>query len=373
MQGVYTKMNLYSKISIVIPAYNEEEGIENTIEELLEEVGDKSEIIIVEDGSTDQTPDITRNLAQKYDNVTSLNFKDKLGKANAVRKGFDHANNEVLVFLDADNSANISSLEELVRPIFEGEAEVSIGSRYLKESNADRDTKRLIQSKLYNKTTSFLLKTGIKDHQCGFKAIKKKEYEEVNKDLDPADWMLDTEIIYYAKKNGYRIKEIPIEWTEDEDNSSLGREAVPEAIKTIYKLKMKSLLGDKFEIINKYAKFGVIGSLGALINTALLFVFTEIGGFHYMMSAVVSIEAAIISMFFLNNKFTFRPLKEGFKQILVGIGKSNVIRSAGIAVQLGMLYGLTEFVGVNYLISNIIGIIVGSLFTFYGEKNHNWT
>jgi dolichol-phosphate mannosyltransferase len=91
-----------------------------------------------------------------------------------------------------------------------------------------------------------------------------------------------------------------------------------------------------------------------------------------MISAVVAVETAIIAMFFLNNRVTFDTAKTGIRQGADGIIRSNLVRSVGAVINIGLLYALTEFAGIYYLVSNIIAITAASVVNFIGEKKFNW-
>lgn len=364
-------MTNYEQTSIVIPAYNEEEVLEQTIEKMIEEVGEKAEIIIVEDGCTDKTPEIAEKLAQKHPQIKHLHFDKRQGKATAIKKAFDHSDREILAFADSDTPTAYKNIPRIIKPIQEENYDIAIGSRHGDNEESERGLLRRIHTTYTNKTISSILKTGINDHQCGFKAIKREKYQEIKPQLKSDKWFLDIELIYFAKQNNYKLKTVPVSYTSDDESSSAGLEIFPEFFKTVYRLK-KTEETSKIHQLEQYLKFGIIGGIGAVVNTIFLYAFTEQLGIHYMISGALSIEAAIITMFFLNNKFTFRPLKKGFKQIINGLIRSNIIRSIGIIVQLAILYILTEYAGIMYIISNLIGILIAAIFTFYGEKNHNW-
>jgi len=363
-------MSLYEKVSIIVPAYNEEDVLVETIEKMLGEIGEEAELIIVEDGCTDQTPKIAAQLAEKYSQIKHIHFDERQGKATAIKKAFEQAKGEILAFADSDTPSAHENIPKIIEPIKNEDYDIVIGSRHGKNSESQRGLLRKIHTTYTNKTISTILGTGVKDHQCGFKAIKREKYEEIKPELKSDKWFLDIELIYHAKSNGYKLKSVPVKYTSDDESSSAGLEIFPEFFKTIYQLKKSE--GKQIKRLEQYFKFGVIGVVGAIINTILLYAFTEYLGMYYMLSAFLSIEAAIISMFFLNNKFTFKPLKKGFEQIIKGLIRSNIIRSVGIIVQLGILYSLTEYFGINYLVSNLAGILIGGIFTFYGEKYHNW-
>ncbi len=368
-----------STVSIILPAYNEEDVLQPTITTIRDWTDaqsslahDRIEIIIVEDGCTDNTPEISAELAKTYDNVHHLHFNERQGKGRAIMHGFDAATNDILCFMDVDTATDLDGLNDLLQPLAADTADITIGSRYTDESDADRDTARDLMSRTYNGLVRTVLGTGISDHQCGFKALSRTVYTAINDDISAEGWFWDTELLFAAQQHGFRVQEVPITWEADDDSAVSIPSVAAELFSGILRLKGEQRLGDQYETVKKYVLFAVIGGIGAVIHTGLLYAFTEYAGVHYMLSAVIGIEASIIAMFFLNNRFTFASVKSGTHQVIDGLIRSNVVRSLGIGVQLALLYGMTEFFNIYYILSNIVAIFIGSIFNFFGEKWFNW-
>ncbi|MDI6810115.1 MAG: GtrA family protein [archaeon] len=120
-------------------------------------------------------------------------------------------------------------------------------------------------------------------------------------------------------------------------------------------------------------KFSIVGVIGAGINTGFLWVLTDVAGLFYLFSAVVAIEIAILMQFLMNDRWTFKETKtKHIGQFITRIFKSNVWRSGGLAVNVGVLYLLTEYMGVYYLLSNIVGIICAFLLNYILESRFTW-
>lgn len=120
-------------------------------------------------------------------------------------------------------------------------------------------------------------------------------------------------------------------------------------------------------------KFSIVGVIGAGINTGFLWVLTDVAGLFYLFSAVVAIEIAILMQFLMNDRWTFKETKtQHIGQFIRRIFKSNVWRSGGLAVNVGVLYLLTEYMGVYYLLSNIVGIICAFLLNYILESRLTW-
>jgi dolichol-phosphate mannosyltransferase len=120
-------------------------------------------------------------------------------------------------------------------------------------------------------------------------------------------------------------------------------------------------------------KFSVVGVIGAGINTWFLWLFTDVAGLYYLYSAVIAVEIAIILQFLMNDRWTFKEQKTmHIEQFTRRIIKSNIWRSGGLAVNIGVLYFLTEYAGVYYLLSNIAGIVCAFLLNYLFESRLTW-
>ena len=204
-------------ISIVFPAYNEAERIEKAIKEtekFLKKINYDYEIIVAEDGSTDGTDKIVQELVN--DKIRLFHSDVRLGRGKALMNAFEKAKGEIVVSMDVDLATNIKHLKELIEAIENG-YDIAIGSRLIEGSKAKRSFERLLYSKVYNFLVRALLKSKIKDHQCGFKAFKKDIVVKLGKEAKDNHWFWDTEILVLAQRKGYKIKEIPVEWTEGKD------------------------------------------------------------------------------------------------------------------------------------------------------------
>jgi len=133
--------------------------------------------------------------------------------------------------------------------------------------------------------------------------------------------------------------------------------------------RVAALKMDIFRLI----KFSIVGGIGAGINTGFLWVFTDVAGLYYLFSSVIAIEIAILLQFLMNDRWTFKERKtQHVEQFITRIVKSNVWRSGGLAVNIGVLYLLTEYMGVYYLLSNIAGIICAFLLNYIFESRFTW-
>lgn len=209
------------EVSVVLPAYNEagtlEETVEQTVAELEEFLAPGTfEVLIAEDGCTDDTPSIAARLAESDDRIQHIHSTTRLGRGLALERAFREANGEVLVYFDTDLATDLDHLEELVSRIQSG-ADVATGSRWIEGHEADRPRKRGIPSRVYNQLVRVLLRSAVRDHQCGFKAFDREALFELLPDIRDDHWFWDTEILVRAQRRGYEVAEFPVDWTAQGD------------------------------------------------------------------------------------------------------------------------------------------------------------
>jgi glycosyltransferase AglD len=203
-------------VSVVLPAYNEAKQLETAVTEVsqaLKKADYTYEIVIAEDGSTDGTAELSEQLTQKYTFVKHVHREKRLGRGTALNNAFQHCGGEVLVYMDLDLATDLKSLKPLVDAIIVEGYDVSTGSRMLPESKVERTIRRSISSKSYNFLVRHMLNSKVTDHQCGFKAFDKKAILVLLGEVGATHWFWDTEILVRAQCHGFRVKEIPVEWT----------------------------------------------------------------------------------------------------------------------------------------------------------------
>jgi len=193
-------------VSVVIPAYNEEKTIGETISKtisLLKSLEIPYEIIVVDDGSTDKT----RGIASNY-NVKILTNGVNKGKGYALQRGFKEAKGEIIITLDADGSHNPEEIPRLMNHLFNG-VDIVLGSRFL-ESNGNNSTSKLnlVGNFMFNMLIFAFTRKLITDSQTGFRAYKKRVLEELQ--LESTGYEIETELTIKGLKNGFILKEEPI-------------------------------------------------------------------------------------------------------------------------------------------------------------------
>ena len=206
--------------SIVIPAYNERDRITSTLERILAYAGRHhwdAEVIVVNDGSRDETAEIVGKFAARNSMVRLLQNPGNRGKGYSVRNGMLHATGEILLFSDADLASPIEEAEKLFAAIAGG-ADIAIGSRWI---NAGLQTQRQpIHRQLMGRTFNILMRLvlglGYKDTQCGFKAFKRSTAQILFQFQKIERWGFDPELLYLARKFGLKVVEVPVAWAHQE-------------------------------------------------------------------------------------------------------------------------------------------------------------
>jgi dolichyl-phosphate beta-glucosyltransferase len=210
-----------SSLSIVIPAYNESERLEPSLDRVLAFVGRQRrdiEVIVVNDGSSDRTADIVRTYAQRSGGIVRLlENPGNRGKGYSVRNGTLHAGGVIILFTDADLSSPIEEATKLIDAIEQG-ADVAIGSRWARsELQTQRQSlARQVLGRVFNLMLRILLRLDFKDTQCGFKAFRRAAARSLFPLQRIEGWGFDPEILFLAQKLGFKVAEVPVLWGHDD-------------------------------------------------------------------------------------------------------------------------------------------------------------
>ena len=212
----YLNENEEIYLSVVIPAFNEEERIEETLSEIelyLKKQDYPYEIIVVDDGSEDNTAKLIRNSTAYNHTVHLLWNEGNKGKGYSVKRGMLEARGEYILFSDADLSTPVEEVEELM-PWFDRGYDIVIGSRGLPQSNIviHQPLYRETMGRIFNLLVQLLTIKGIKDTQCGFKCFRGDVARDIFNRQTLSGFSFDVEVLYIATKLNYRIKEVPINW-----------------------------------------------------------------------------------------------------------------------------------------------------------------
>ncbi len=202
--------------SIVIPAYNESARLGATLEKVLSFVHAQrwdAEVIVVNDGSRDSTAEIVRTFAAKDPCVRLVENPGNRGKGYSVRNGMLHSQGRVVLFSDADLSSPIEESVKLFSAIEKG-ADIAIGSRWLRaETQTQRQPlHRQLFGRIFNLALRLTLGLQFADTQCGFKAFRRAAVDAIFPLQKIERWGFDPEILFLARKLGFKVKEVPVLW-----------------------------------------------------------------------------------------------------------------------------------------------------------------
>ena len=204
------------KYSIIIPAYNEAARLGSTLERVLSYIAAQhwdAEVVVVNDGSQDTTPELVKSYAQHWPAVRLLENPGNRGKGYSVRNGMLHATGELLLFSDADLSSPIEEAPKLFSAMEDG-ADVAIGSRWLRpETQTQRQSLlRQVYGRAFNLALRVLLGLKEKDTQCGFKAFTREAAQKLFPKQQIEGWGFDPELLFLARRARLKVVEVPVAW-----------------------------------------------------------------------------------------------------------------------------------------------------------------
>lgn len=241
------------KLSIIMPAYNEEKRIGPTLEaysKYFDSIKKKIDcnILVVINNTTDKTLKIVRRFADKNKKISYLNLKEG-GKGYAIKEGFRHELNknvDLIGFVDADMSTKPEDFSELALNL--GNYDGAIASRYLKNSivNPKPTFLRIVVSRIFNFLIRVLFLFPYKDTQCGAKVFKKEAIKKVTPHLINTQWAFDVDLLYNLRKFGFNIKEEPTKWSDKKYSKLNVAKVGPKMALSLFRLR---LLNSPFEFL----------------------------------------------------------------------------------------------------------------------------
>lgn len=350
------------KFSLVIPTYNERENISKLISGIKEQFNKNEidgEIIFVDDNSPDGTGEVLEELKKENKNLKVIHRKGKLGLSSAVISGFKIAEGDIFGVMDADLSHPFEKISDMYKVVTQG-ADLVIGSRYVKGGRIEGWN---FYRKILSKGATLLARVfvNVLDPMSGFFMIKKELI--LNKEINPKGFKILLELL--IKTNCKNIIEIPITFT----NRTVGKSKA--GIKEIiyYLQNLIGYLPYKKEIIFQFFKFAFVGLIGTFVNIFILYILTEYFNIYYIISALFAFFIAVTTNFIFNKIWTFsekiyeRTTKEYTNFFLVSL--------SALSVNIFFLYIFTEFLGIHYIISQIIAIGISLMINFI--ENKIWT
>ncbi len=210
------------RLSVIIPCYNEEQRLPRTLESarawLEERFPDDFEMLLVDDGSTDATPDIAAEAARAHPAIRLIRQPENRGKGAAVRRGMLESRGKTRLFMDADHSTHVREVAKALPLIEAGEADIVIASRQHPDSEIPvrQSWLREHMGKSFNLLMRLTVGIPMRDTQCGFKAFSAKACEAIFPLQRIEGFGFDVELLYLARLKGLTVTEIPVRWANDD-------------------------------------------------------------------------------------------------------------------------------------------------------------
>jgi glycosyltransferase involved in cell wall biosynthesis len=214
-----------SLISVVMPCYNEGKlAVDHAIkvQNFLNQLKWNYELAICDDGTKDGSEKLIDTLQDS--GILVFHYPNGPSRRENLSRCLQELNGSILIYMDIDLSTDLAYLPDIVNPLLQEECDIAIGSRYQKGAKVNREFSRFLYSRLYNGTIRALLGSKVLDHQCGFKAFKKKVFHSLAAsagydELRQRGWFWDAEILIRAQREGYSIREVPVRWTAAKKSS----------------------------------------------------------------------------------------------------------------------------------------------------------
>jgi putative flippase GtrA len=313
-------------VEVTIPVHNEEQTLDASVRALALYLAARFpfpyRITIVDNASSDHTPEIACRLATELDHVTSIRL-DKKGRGRALRTAWSVSDADILCYMDVDLSTDLGALLPLVAPLASGHSDVAIGSRLARGARIQRGPKRELVSRAYNLILKAALGSRFSDAQCGFKAIRR----DVARALVPAvrdeGWFFDTELLVLAERNGLRIHEVPVDWVEDSDSRVAIMRTALDDLKGVARMLTTRARGEApLSIAGRVGagpsferQVGVFATIGVVSTIAYLSLYTLLRSAVSPLSAnaLALLTTAVLNTA-ANRRFTFQ--RRGRHQVL---------------------------------------------------------
>jgi len=229
-------------VDVVIPVLNEAHVLARSVGTvrafLAEHAGWRWRVIVVDNGSTDGTDQVARQLVAAHPDVRFVQLPER-GRGRALREAWTRSDADVMCYMDVDLSTELGALPALVDALLHEGFDLGTGSRLLPQSRTTRSAKREVISRIYNLLVKAILGTAFSDAQCGFKVVSRRVVQDVVPAVADQAWFFDTELLARAERRGYRIKDLPVAWSEDDDSRVKIIRTAWEDLKGIARLRLE--------------------------------------------------------------------------------------------------------------------------------------
>ena len=346
-------MEKLREVSAFFPAYNEEGNIERTVqaaEKVLEEVAEKYEIIVVDDGSSDKTAEIVNRISSGNDRVRLVSHDKNMGYGMAIRTGFKSCKYEWMVFTDSDGQFDFSEFPSFIEEQRKTEADLVVG--YYRKRQVP--LKRKFNTFVWQLIIRALLGLKVKDIDCGFKFIRKSVIDSMTLTAERGAF-ISTEFLSKAAHEKYKIVEIPVTHYPRKAGNATGADikVILNSFKDLYNVKKKFFL---------FFFVGLTSTFLSLVLFNILFFF----GLSFQLSLILSLLSSVTYNFLMNRNLTFSAKTGPIKQQLI---RYAVVYLIAHGINFVVSLATVGILGEGALKANIavlVGIAVSIPFSFMG-------
>jgi putative flippase GtrA len=348
-------------VEIVIPVFNEQNGLEPSVRRLhafLEkDFPFTATITIADNASTDGTWAAAVALASELPGVTAVHL-DAKGRGRAVQQAWTASTARVVAYMDVDLSTHLAALLPLVAPLLSGHSDVAIGTRLSRTAQVVRGPKREFISRCYNLLLHTTLRARFSDAQCGFKAMRTECARALLPHVFDTAWFFDTELLVLAERSGLRIAEVPVDWIDDPDSRvDLVATAIAD-LRGVARLGRALVLGDlpvrelrsqlgrgrvelpgvPVSLARQALRFAAVGVLSTVAYLLLFLLARPVGA---QAANLVALLVTAVANTAVNRRFTFGVRGPGVVRHQV---QGLVVFGLGLALTSGSLAALTTYV-----------------------------
>jgi putative flippase GtrA len=305
-------------VDVVIPVHNEETALATSVARLTDYLARHCPypwvVTIADNASTDATLAVAERLAAAQPCVR-VRHVDRKGRGRALRDAWTASRTAVVAYMDVDLSTDLDAFLPLVAPLLSGHSDVAIGSRLAPGAAVARGPKRELISRSYNALLRALFATQVKDMQCGFKAVRRDVAVALLPAIEDDGWFFDTELLLLAERNGLRIHEVPVDWTDDPDSRvDLARTALGD-LKGAWRVANTFARGGGLVEVTRrppmdddfgrhVVSFGVIGAVSTIATLAVFLLLR--GPLGAVGANLVALTAAFAVNTWLNTRYSYR-------------------------------------------------------------------